>query len=127
LFSLSTKSKYTQNQEECNSRRVAIVKPPFSNDFSILRKSQENAIQPSYSPLDQRRQDLKLQFLHNFPKASSVADPQASKNQRKLLSNSVAKTDNAIIPNAHINGVESLTVNKDGKVTVTLDDGGYNY
>ena len=38
-----------------------------------------------------------------------------------------AKTDNAIIPNAHINGVESLTVNKDGKVTVTLDDGGYNY
>ena len=75
----------------------------------------------------QRRQDLKLQFLHNFPKGSSVADPQASKNQRKLLSNSVAKTDNAIIPNAHINGVESLTVNKDDKVTVTLDDGGYNY
>ena len=68
---------------------------------------------------------MKLQFLHNFPKASSVADPQASKNQRKLLSNSVAKTDNAIIPNGHINGVESLTVNKDGKVTVTLDDGGY--
>ena len=70
---------------------------------------------------------MKLQFLHNLPKASSVADPQASKNQRKLLSNSVAKTNNAIIPNAHINGVESLTVNKDGKVTVTLDDGGYNY
>lgn len=50
-----------------------------------------------------------------------------AKNQRKLLSNSVAKTDNAIIPNAHINGVESLTASKDGKVTVTLDDGGYSY
>ncbi|MDH7898447.1 hypothetical protein [Bifidobacterium catenulatum] len=70
---------------------------------------------------------MKLQFLHNFPKASSIAYPQASKNQRKLLSNSVAKTDKAISSNAHVNGVESLTVNKDGEVTVTLDDSGYNY
>ena len=26
-----------------------------------------------------------------------------------------------------VNGVESLTANKDGKVTVTLDDSGYSY
>nr|WP_304315961.1 hypothetical protein [Bifidobacterium catenulatum] len=50
-----------------------------------------------------------------------------NKNQRKLLSNSVVKPDKAIISNAHVNGVESLTASKDGKVTVTLDDSGYSY
>lgn len=84
-------------------------------------------IQPSYFPLDHRGQGWKLQFLHNFPKPGSIADPQVNKNQRKLLSNSVVKPDKAIIANAHVNGVKSLTTSKDGKVTVTLDDSGYNY
>nr|WP_278761586.1 hypothetical protein [Bifidobacterium catenulatum] len=84
-------------------------------------------IQPSYFPLDHRRQGWKLQFLHNFPKPGSITDPQVNKNQRKLLSNSVVKPDKAIISNAHVNGVESLTASKDGKVTVTLDDSGYSY
>lgn len=102
-------------------------KTAISNDFSILRKSQKNAIQSSHFSLNQRRQGWKLQFLHNFPKSGSIADPQSGKKQRKLLSNSVAKPDKAIISNAHVNGVESLTASKDGKVTVTLDDSGYNY
>nr|DAM02934.1 MAG TPA: hypothetical protein [Caudoviricetes sp.] len=34
MFSLSTWSKYTQNRKERNPRRVAIIKPLFSNVFS---------------------------------------------------------------------------------------------
>lgn len=43
----------------------------------------------------------------DYDKANDIADPQVGKNQRKLLSNSVAKTDNATISNAHVNGVKS--------------------
>ena len=43
----------------------------------------------------------------DYDKANDIADPQVGKNQRKLLSNSVAKTDHATISNAHVNGVKS--------------------
>ena len=43
----------------------------------------------------------------DYDKANDIADPQVGKNQRKLLSNSIAKTDNATISNAHVNGVKS--------------------
>ena len=41
LFSLSTWSKYTQNREERNPRRVAIIKPLFSNVFSKSQKTKK--------------------------------------------------------------------------------------
>uniref|UniRef100_UPI003FEF11B9 hypothetical protein n=1 Tax=Bifidobacterium adolescentis TaxID=1680 RepID=UPI003FEF11B9 len=41
LFSLSTWSKYTQNRKERNPRRVAIIKPLFSNVFSKSQKTKK--------------------------------------------------------------------------------------
>lgn len=71
----------------------------------------------------------------DYSKANGIADPQVDKNQVKLLSNNVAKTDNATISNPHVADVkttagvatvnvsytlngktvnDSLTINKDG-------------
>lgn len=41
LFSLSTWSKYTRNRKERNLRRVAIIKPLFSNVFSKSQKTKK--------------------------------------------------------------------------------------
>ena len=43
----------------------------------------------------------------DYDKASSIADPQIGKDQRKLLSNSVAKVDSATISNPHVDSVKT--------------------
>lgn len=71
----------------------------------------------------------------DYSKANGIADPQVDKNQLKLLSDNVAKTDNATISNPHVADVrtsggvatvnvtytlngktvnDSITINKDG-------------
>ena len=59
-----------------------------------------------------------------YGKANGIADPQVGKNQLKLLSDAVAKADNATIANPHIDSVK--TVEGVAKVNVTYSLNGKN-
>lgn len=57
----------------------------------------------------------------DYDKASSIADPQIGKDQRKLLSNSVAKVDSATISNPHVDSVKTSNGTTTVAVSYTLD------
>lgn len=59
-----------------------------------------------------------------YGKANGIADPQVGKDQLKLLSDTVAKADNATIANPHIDSVK--TVEGVAKVNVTYSLNGKN-
>ena len=59
-----------------------------------------------------------------YDKANDIADPQVDKDQLKLLSDTVAKADNATIANPHIDSVK--TVEGVAKVNVTYSLNGKN-
>lgn len=59
-----------------------------------------------------------------YGKANGIADPQVGKDQLKLLSDAVAKADNATIANPHIDSVK--TVEGVAKVNVTYSLNGKN-
>ena len=59
-----------------------------------------------------------------YDKANDIADPQVGKDQLKLLSDTVAKADNATIANPHIDSVK--TVEGVAKVNVTYSLNGKN-
>ena len=59
-----------------------------------------------------------------YGKANGIADPQVDKDQLKLLSDTVAKADNATIANPHIDSVR--TVEGVAKVNVTYSLNGKN-
>ena len=59
-----------------------------------------------------------------YDKANGIADPQVGKDQLKLLSDAVAKADNATIANPHIDSVK--TVEGVAKVNVTYSLNGKN-
>lgn len=59
-----------------------------------------------------------------YGKANGIADPQVDKDQLKLLSDTVAKADNATIANPHIDSVK--TVEGVAKVNVTYSLNGKN-
>lgn len=59
-----------------------------------------------------------------YDKANGIADPQVDKDQLKLLSDTVAKADNATIANPHIDSVK--TVEGVAKVNVTYSLNGKN-
>lgn len=57
----------------------------------------------------------------DYDKVSSIADPQIGKDQRKLLSNSVAKVDSATISNPHVDSVKTSNGTTTAAVSYTLD------
>lgn len=57
----------------------------------------------------------------DYDKASGIADPQVGKNQRALLSNNVAKVDNATISNPHVTSAKSSNGTTTVAVSYTLD------
>ena len=57
----------------------------------------------------------------DYDKASGIADPQVGKDQRALLSNNVAKADNATISNPHVDSVKTGNGTTTVAVSYTLD------
>lgn len=57
----------------------------------------------------------------DYSKANGIADPQVDKNQLKLLSDNVAKTDNATISNPHVADVKTTAGVATVNVTYTLN------
>lgn len=57
----------------------------------------------------------------DYAKANDIADPQVGKDQLKLLSNDVAKSDNATIANPHIDSVQNAGNVATVEVTYSLN------